>query len=257
MSSPHRGGASTTFSLGRRVAAEAIGTFALVFAGTGAIVVDGLTGGEITHLGVALAFGLVVMTMIHAIGDVSGGHLNPAVTVGFWVSRRFPLRDVPGYVAGQCVGAAAGSLTVAGLFTRAAGVGVTAPAGGPWPSFALEVVLTALLMFVILGVSTGAREKGITAGIAVGAAVTLGALVGGPVSGASMNPARSLGPALVAADLHHLWIYVTAPVLGAVVAAGAAKWLRGGPPHWTHLRRPGIMAGSRPARTPACRNHTS
>lgn len=227
MSSPHRGEASTTFSLGRRVAAEAIGTFALVFAGTGAIVVDGLTGGEITHLGVALAFGLVVMTMIHAIGDVSGGHLNPAVTVGFWVSRRFPLRDVPGYVAGQCVGAAAGSLTVAGLFTRAAGVGVTAPAGGPWPSFALEVVLTALLMFVILGVSTGAREKGITAGIAVGAAVTLGALVGGPVSGASMNPARSLGPALVAADLHHLWIYVTAPVLGAVVAAGAAKWLRG------------------------------
>lgn len=194
VSGPHRGEASTTFSLGRRVAAEAIGTFALVFAGTGAIVVDGLTGGDVTHLGVALAFGLVVMTMIHAMGDVSGAHLNPAVTVGFWASRRFPLRDVPGYVAGQCAGAAAGSLTVAGLFTRAAGVGVTAPAGGPWPSFALEVVLTALLMFVILGVSTGAREKGITAGIAVGAVVALGALVGGPVSGASMNPHGRWGP---------------------------------------------------------------
>lgn len=227
MSGVQGGRSPAAFGRGRRVAAEAIGTFALVFAGTGAIVVDRLTGGEVTHPGIALAFGLVVMTMIYAIGDVSGAHLNPAVTVGFWVSRRFPLRDVPYYVAGQCAGATAASLTVGALFTRAAGLGATVPAGGPWPSFALEVVLTALLMLVILGVSTGASEKGITAGMAVGAAVALGALVGGPVSGASMNPARSLGPAVVAADLHHLWIYVTAPFLGAVVAAGAAKWLRG------------------------------
>ncbi len=216
-----------TFGLGRRIAAEAIGTFALVFAGTSAIVVDGITGGAVTHLGVSFAFGLIVMTMIYAIGDISGAHLNPAVTFGFWVSGRFPGRDLPYYVAGQCAGAGAASLTVALLFTRASGLGATVPSGGVWQSFTLEAVLTALLMFVILGVSTGAREKGITAGIAVGAAVGLGALVGGPVSGASMNPARSLGPALAGADLDHLWIYLTAPPLGAVLAAGATKYLRG------------------------------
>ena len=226
MSGSRNGEGSTAFGRGRRAAAEAIGAFALVFAGTGAIVVDGLTGGGVTHVGVSLAFGLVVMTMIYALGDVSGAHLNPAVTAGFWIAGRFPGRDVPVYLAGQCAGAAAGSLTVAAVFTRAAGLGATVPAGGPWPSFALEAVLTALLMFVILGVSTGAKEKGITAGIAVGAAVALGALVGGPVSGASMNPARSLGPALVSADFHQLWIYLTAPFLGAAAAVGAARWLR-------------------------------
>lgn len=210
----------------RRFTAEAVGTFALVLCGTTAIVVDSLTGGVVTHVGVALTFGLIVMTMIYAVGDVSGAHLNPAVTLGFWAAGRFRLTELPPYIMSQCAGALAASLVVRSFFAGETGLGATLPSGGIWQSFGLEVLLTALLMFVILGVSTGAKEKGMMAGIAVGGTVALGALLGGPVSGASMNPARSLGPSIISGNLEHLWLYLSAPFLGALVAVGTCKCVR-------------------------------
>lgn len=202
----------------QKLIAEAMGTFALVFAGTGAIVVDGTTGGAVTHVGVALTFALVVLAMIYAIGEVSGAHINPAVTLGFWAAGRLPLRVALPYVGSQCAGAVAASLLLRVLFPSHPDLGGTAPADGVFQAFLLEVVLTTILMFVILSVATGSKEQGIMAGVAVGAVVGLEALFAGPISGASMNPARSLGPALVSGELGHLWIYLLAPVLGALVA---------------------------------------
>lgn len=203
----------------KRYAAEFIGTFALVFAGTGAIVVDGVSHGAISHVGVALTFGLVVLAMIYAVGDISGAHLNPAVTVGFCAARRMPWGDALPYIASQCGGAFAASGLLRLLFAQMpGGLGATLPSGTVAQSFVMEWVLTLILMFVILRVSTGAEEKGITAGIAVGAVITLEALFGGPISGASMNPARSLAPAVVSGQTSSLWIYLSAPLLGALCA---------------------------------------
>jgi aquaporin Z len=210
----------------KRYAAEAIGTFALVFAGTGAIVIDDVAGGAITHVGIAFTFGLIVLAMIYALGDVSGAHFNPAVTLGFCAAGRFPGREVGPYVCSQFVGAFAASGTLRVLFPQHATLGLTAPAGPALQSFILEVVLTALLMLVILSVSTGAKERGITAGIAVGAAIALEAMFAGPICGASMNPARSLAPAVVAGQLGALWIYLIAPVLGALLAVPACLCVR-------------------------------
>ena len=202
----------------KKLAAEFLGTFALVFAGTGAIVINDVSHGVITHVGIALTFGLVVLALIYALGDVSGAHFNPAVTTGFWIAGRFPAKSVPSFVASQCGGALLASLLMRWLFPAHAALGATQPAGPALQSFVLETILTWFLMLVILSVSTGAKEKGITAGIAVGAVITLEALFAGPITGASMNPARSLAPALVSAQLEHLWIYLTAPVLGALLA---------------------------------------
>lgn len=210
-----------------KLLAELLGTFALVFAGTGAIVINQVSGGSIGHAGVALTFGLVVMAMIYTFGDVSGAHLNPAVTLAFAAAGRFPWRDVPGYVAAQCVGALAASGLLRMLFPGGGTLGATLPAGPASQSFILEVVLTAVLMLVILSVSTGAKEKGVTAGIAIGGVVALEAMFAGPICGASMNPARSLGPALISGHLQHLWIYLSAPVLGALLAVPLCVGVRG------------------------------
>jgi aquaporin Z len=210
----------------RKLAAESFGTYALVFAGTGAIVINDVTGGTVTHVGIALTFGLIVLAMIYAVGDVSGAHLNPAVTLGFFIARRFPGRLVLPYVFAQCCGAVLASLTLRFLFPTHEKLGATLPRDMEIQSFVLEALLTCLLMFVILSVSTGGKEKGITAGIAVGAVIGLEALFAGPICGASMNPIRSLAPAVVSLrpeSLSVLWVYLTAPVLGAVLAPFACR----------------------------------
>ena len=210
----------------KQLGAEFLGTFALVFAGTGAIVINQVSGGAVTHVGIALTFGLVVLAMIYTLGDISGAHLNPAVTIGFWAARRFPAASVAPDLASQCLGALVASGLLRALFPQNETLGATIPAGADSQSFILEVVLTALLMFVILNVSTGAKEKGITAGIAVGAVIALEALFAGPICGASMNPARSFAPAVMSGHGEHLWIYLAAPVLGALAAVAACRCVR-------------------------------
>ena len=205
----------------KKCSAEFIGTFALVFAGTGAIVINEVSGGAITHVGISLTFGLIVLVMIYAVGDVSGAHLNPAVSLGFFAARRFSLRDLVPYVLSQCAGALVASGTLRFLFPQNATLGATQPAGSAIQSFILELILTAILMFVILSVSTGAAEKGITAGV-----IALEAMFAGPICGASMNPARSLAPAVVSQHLSSLWIYLVAPTTGALLAVLGCRCVR-------------------------------
>ena len=202
----------------KKYLAEFLGTFCLVFAGTGAIVINQTSGGVISHAGIALTFGLVVMVMIYTFGDISGAHLNPAVTCGFVAARRMQVGEALCYIFSQVAGAVAASAIMRYLFPLNATLGSTQPAGPALQSFVLELLLTAILMLVILSVSTGAKEKGITAGIAIGGVIALEAMFAGPISGASMNPARSFGPALIANNFAGLWIYLAAPVAGALLA---------------------------------------
>lgn len=213
--------------------AELLGTFALVFAGTGAIVINDLTQGGIGHAGIALTFGLVVMAMIQTFGDISGAHFNPAVSLAFAVAGKLPWTRVPGFVGAQCVGALLASGLLRFLFPSHALLGATLPSGPVSQSFVLEVILTAMLMLTILSVSTGAKEKGITAALAIGAVVALEAMFAGPICGASMNPARSLAPAIVSGHLDHLWLYLLAPVIGALLAV----------PLCVGVREPGCCRG--------------
>lgn len=210
----------------RALLAELLGTFALVFAGTGAIIVNDVSGGRVTHVGIGLVFGLVVMAMIVALRDTSGAHLNPAVTIGFAAARQLSWKSVPGYVGGQVAGAVIASLVLKALFPSHATLGTTLTTGGAAQSFVLETMLTFLLMVVVLSVSSGAKENAVAAPLAVGGVVTLDALFGGPISGASMNPARSLGPALVSGHLENLWLYLVAPCLGSLLAVVISQVLR-------------------------------
>lgn len=209
-----------------RFFAEFLGTFILVFAGTGAIVVNELSGGVITHVGISLTFGLVAAAMIYTFGDVSGAHFNPAVSISFAVAGRFPAADLPAYLAAQMLGALSASGSLKLLFPDSLRLGMTLPVGTASQSFFLEIILTAILMLTILSVSHGAKEKGITAAIAIGSVVGLGAMFAGPISGASMNPARSLGPALVSGHFDHIWLYPVATILGAIIAIPLFKITR-------------------------------
>ena len=212
-------------SRARAFLAEGIGTFALVFAGAGAIVVDARTH-ELGHVGVAITFGLVIMAMIYAVGHVSGAHLNPAVSLAFAVSRHFPWSRVAGYWAAQLAGAVLAAALVRLSLGSDADVGATLPSGSQAQSFVWELILTFFLMFVIMAVATDTHAIGEAAAIAVGGTVGLNAMFGGPVSGASMNPARSIGPALVSGNLHALWLYIVAPIAGATLGAVAYQAVR-------------------------------
>ena len=209
----------------RKLSAEFLGTFFLVLAGTGAIAVDSVSGGVIGHVGIALTFGLVVFAMIQMFGDISGAHFNPAVTIGFAASGRLAWKSVPIYIIAQFSGAIAASGLLKLMLPSATTLGQTVPKGGIGLAFVFEFLMTAFLMATILRVSHGAREKGITAGLSIGAVVAFEALFGGPISGASMNPARSLGPAVMTWDLSTLWLYCCAPTLGALLAVPFCQWL--------------------------------
>jgi aquaporin Z len=215
------------------VLSEWLATYLVVAAGTGAIAIDSLTH-KLGHGGVAAAFGLVVVVIIYAFGDSSGAHANPAVTIGFWAAGQLPGRLVLPYLAAQCLGALAASASLAQLLPAAVaqGLGGTHSLLPPRPTWLLEALLTATLMLLVLRVSVNAREKGNTAALAVGALVALEALVAGPLTGASMNPARSLGPAVVSGQLAGLWIYLTAPVAGALAAVGL-DYMLAAPPQTT------------------------
>jgi aquaporin NIP len=214
-----------SLELARRLAAETVGTFALVFAGCGAVMVDAKTH-ALGHVGVAISFGLVIMAMIYAVGHISGAHFNPAVTFAFSLSRHFPWPRAFGYWTAQLVGALAAAAVLRGSLGDIAHVGATLPSGSQGQSFLWELVLTFFLMFVIMAVATDTRAVGEAAAIAIGGTVGLDAMFGGPISGASMNPARSAGPAVVSGDLHALWLYVVAPVVGATLAALAYQFVR-------------------------------
>ncbi len=211
----------------RRSAAEFIGTFSLVFAGTGAIIIDDLSGGQVTHVGIGLTFGLIVAAMVYATGHISGAHINPAVTLGFCLTRHFPWKDLPVYWVAQLGGASIASLSLRALFGNVADMGATLPSGATVQSFGLEIVLTFILMFVIMAVATDVRAVGPMAALAIGGTVGLDSVFAGRISGASMNPARSFGPALVGSVWTDHWVYWAAPIIGAVIASLLYAWLRG------------------------------
>ncbi len=210
----------------RNYISEIIGTFFLIFAGCGAMVVNTYSGGVLGHVGVAMSWGLVVMIIIYTIGDISGAHLNPAVTLGFWIAKRFKGSEVIPYIVAQSIGAFLASFALKLMFPLDETLGASLPSSTWEQSFIMEVILTFLLMYVILNVSSGAKEKGIMAGTAIGATVGLEAMFAGPVCGASMNPIRSIAPAIVSGHTEHLWVYIVSTILGAVFAVFVFKLTR-------------------------------
>jgi aquaporin NIP len=214
--------------LRRRAAAEGIAAFVLVFAGCGAIIADAQYEGSLGTVGIALVFGLVIMVMVYATGHLSGAHINPAVTIAFTLSRHFPAREALAYIVAQCVGAIGAALVLLAVWpSKPADLGATLPSVGAGSALAYEAILTAFLMFVIMAVATDTRAVGAAAAIAIGGTIGFDALFGGPVTGASMNPARSFGPALVSGTWTDFWVYVAGPVVGAGVGALAYQLVRG------------------------------
>jgi len=208
----------------QRYLLELFGTFSLVFCGPGAIIMNDASGGIITHVGIAITFGLIVMAMIYAIGEQSGAHINPAVTIAFWAAGTFPKKEVLPYIIAQISGAILASATLYYLFPTHLTQGATIPLNSNSQAFVLEVILSFILMFVIIKVSTGSKETGKMAGIAIGGVVGLEAMFAGPITGASMNPARSIGPALFSGDLQYLWLYILAPIIGMLLACVFCKF---------------------------------
>jgi aquaporin NIP len=210
----------------KKFIAEFLGTFALVFAGTGAVIINEQSHGTITHVGIAITFGLVIMSMIYAFGETSGAHLNPAVSIAFTVAGRFPLKQLGPYIFSQLAGAVVASFTLKFMFPDNGLLGTTLPAGSDMQSFIMEFILTFFLMMVILNVALGSKEQGMFAGIAIGGIIGLECMFAGPISGASMNPIRSLAPAVASGHVEHLWLYIVAPVLGAMAAVPVFKLLK-------------------------------
>ena len=207
----------------KKYLAEGIGTYGLVFCGTGAIIINEISGGAVTHLGIAVTFGLIVMAMIYTFGDISGSHLNPAVTIAFAFIHKIAISEAIKYIFSQIVGALLASLTLHFLFPENQNLGATLPAGSESQSFILEFILTFFLMLIVLHTSQGTKEVQNLTGIVIGSTVLLEALFAGPICGASMNPARSLSPALISGNLQHLWLYIVSPILGAIAATLAWK----------------------------------
>ena len=210
----------------KRYISEFIGTFSMIFCGTGAMTINEVTGGDVTHVGIAMTWGLIVMAMIYAFGETSGAHFNPAVSIAFAYAKNFSWREVPKYILAQVLGAFAASLLLWFLFPSSEILGATIPTVDVWRAFVLEFLLTFFLMVVIINVSTGSKEIGAVAGIAIGAVVLLEAMFAGPITNASMNPARSIAPAFVSGNLQHLWMYIIAPILGALLAVVSCKMVK-------------------------------
>ncbi|WP_181858143.1 MIP/aquaporin family protein [Polaribacter sp. WD7] len=210
----------------KKYISEFIGTFSLIFCGTGAMTINEVTGGEVTHVGIGITWGLIVMAMIYAFGETSGAHFNPAVTIAFAYAKKFAWKEVPKYIVAQILGAFAASLILVFLFPTSEFLGSTIPTVDVGRAFVLELLLTFFLMVVIINVSTGSKEIGVVAGIAVGAVVLLEALFAGPITNASMNPARSLAPNIVSGNIKNLWLYMIAPVLGALLAVASCKLVK-------------------------------
>jgi aquaporin Z len=206
--------------------AEFIGTFAMIFCGTGAMTINEITGGDVTHVGIGITWGLIVMAMIYAFGEISGAHFNPAVSIAFAYAKKFSWKEVPKYIFFQVAGAFAASLLLMWLFPKSELLGATIPAVDVWRAFVLELILTFFLMVVIINVSTGSKEIGMMAGIAIGSVVLLEALFAGPITNASMNPARSLAPNIVSGNIEGLWLYILAPIIGAILAVVSCKFVK-------------------------------
>ena len=198
----------------------------MIFCGTGAMTVNEVTGGDVTHVGIAITWGLIVMAMIYAFGETSGAHFNPAVTIAFAYAKKFAWKEVPKYIIAQVLGAFAASLILCYLFPASEYLGATIPTVDVGRAFVMELLLTFFLMVVIINVSSGSKEIGIIAGIAVGAVVLLEAMFAGPLTKASMNPIRSLAPALVSGNFTHLWVYLTAPFMGMFLAVFSCKLVK-------------------------------